>query len=146
MAACNRGRPRPAAPLVTAEVIDRFRGRRSPLRDIVPPETLIIADGSIHRCDVAGKNGEGDAAYLLRPDGIPAGGLENWRDGKGWESWRFDIGRALTPAELATLRAKAKTASARRTEKRSGARRRPCGRRAPLARRDRRAMIIPTRA
>ena len=43
-------------------------------------------------------------AYLLHLDSIPAGGLENWRDGKGWESWRFDIGRALTPAGLDALR------------------------------------------
>jgi len=97
-----------------AEVIDRFRAALA-ARDIVPPES-IIADGSIHRCDAAGKNGKGDAAYLLHLDGIPAGGLENWRDGKGWESWRFDIGRALTPAELDALRRKAEIASARRTE------------------------------
>ena len=63
------------------------------------------------RC--AGKNGKGDAAYLLHLDGIPAGGLENWRDGKGWESWRFDIGRALTPPELDVLCRKAEAASAR---------------------------------
>lgn len=92
------GRSRLAPVPATAEVIDRFRAALV-ARDIVPPES-IIADGSIHRCDAAGKNGKGDAAYLLHLDGIPAGGLENWRDGKGWESWRFDIGRALTPAEL----------------------------------------------
>lgn len=69
----------------TAEVIDRFRAALA-ARDIVPPEN-IIADGSIHRCDAAGKNGKGDAAYLLHLNGIPAGGLENWRDGRGWESW-----------------------------------------------------------
>lgn len=86
------GRPRLATFPATAEVIDRFRAALA-ARDIVPPES-IIADGSIHRCDAAGKNGKGDAAYLLHLDGIPAGGLENWRDGKGWESWRFDIGRA----------------------------------------------------
>ena len=43
----------------------------------------IIADGSIHRCDAAGRNGKGDAAYLLHLDGVPAAGLENWRDGNG---------------------------------------------------------------
>lgn len=105
------GRPRLAPVPATAEVIDRFRAALA-ARDIVPPER-IIADGSIHRCDTAGKNGKGDAAYLLQLDGIPAGGLENWRDGKDWESWRFDIGRALTPAELDVLHRKAETASAR---------------------------------
>ena len=98
------GRSRLATGSATAEVIDRFRAALA-ARDIVPPES-IIADGSIHRCDAAGKNGKGDAAYLLHLDGIPAGGLDNWRDGKGWESWRFDIGRALTPAELDALRRK----------------------------------------
>ena len=108
------GRPRLATVPATAEVIDRFRVALA-ARDIVPP-AQIIADGSIHRCNSAGKNGKGDAAYLLHLDGIPAGGLENWRDGKGWESWRFDIGRALTPAELDALGRKAEAANARRTE------------------------------
>jgi putative DNA primase/helicase len=108
------GRPRLATGPATAEVIERFRAALA-ARDIVPPES-IIADGSIHRCDAAGKNGKGDAAYLLHLDGIPAGGLENWRDGKGWESWRFDIGRALTTAERDALRRKADAASARRTD------------------------------
>src|ERR1039457_1188903 len=52
-------------------------------RDIVPP-AQIIADGSIHRFDAPGKNGKCDSAYLLHLDRIPAGGLENWRDGKDW--------------------------------------------------------------
>lgn len=66
------GRPRLAKGPATAEVIDRFRAALA-AHDIVPPES-IIADGSIHRCDAAGKNGKGDAAYLLHLDGIPAGG------------------------------------------------------------------------
>jgi putative DNA primase/helicase len=105
----SAGRPRLATVRTTAEVTDRFRAALA-ARDIVPPEQIIV-DDSITRCDAAGKNGKGDAAYLLHLDGIPAGGLENWRDGKGWESWRFDIGRALTPAELDALRKKAETAS-----------------------------------
>lgn len=67
----------------TPEVIDRFRAALA-ARAIVAP-AQIIADGNIHRCDAAGKNGKGDAAYLLHLDGVPAGGLENWRDGRGWE-------------------------------------------------------------
>jgi len=67
------GRLRLAPVPATAEVIEQFRAALA-ARDIVPPES-IIADGSIHRCDAAGKNGKGDAAYLLHLDGIPAGGL-----------------------------------------------------------------------
>ncbi len=55
-------------------------------RQIIPP-VEIITDGKIHRCDAEGKNGRGDAAYLLHLDGVAAGGLENHRDGRGWENW-----------------------------------------------------------
>ena len=109
--------PRMASAPTTAEIIDRFRVALT-ARDIVAPEN-IIADGRIHRCDAAGKNGKGDAAYLLYLDGLPAGGLENWRDGKGWEAWRFDTGRTLTPLELDSLRRRAQTASARRQDEAS---------------------------
>ena len=71
------GRPRLATVLATAEVVDRFRAALA-ARDIVPPES-IIADGTIHRCEAAGKNCKGDAAYLLHLDGIPAGGVP-WLD------------------------------------------------------------------
>lgn len=62
-----------------SDVIAAFRDALR-ARDIVPPADL-IADGELHRCDSAGKNRRGDAAYLLHLDGIPAGGFENWRDG-----------------------------------------------------------------
>jgi uncharacterized protein (DUF927 family)/phage/plasmid primase-like uncharacterized protein len=78
-------------------------------RGIVPPAE-IVADGRIHRCDVAGNNGRGDAAYLLYLDGVPAGGFENWKDGRGWENWRADLGRSLTSSEEAAFRASVETA------------------------------------
>ena len=91
--------------------LDQFRDALA-ARDILPPAD-IIADGQIHRADCAGKNGKGDAAYLLFLDHVPAGGMENHRDGRGWEPWRADIGRDLSVTEqtahearLAALRAK----------------------------------------
>jgi hypothetical protein len=69
-------------------------------RGLIPPK--LIADGRTHRCNVAGKRGKsgcGDGAYLLRTDGIPAGGFENWTDGAGWKNWTFISGRELTEAE-----------------------------------------------
>jgi uncharacterized protein (DUF927 family)/phage/plasmid primase-like uncharacterized protein len=78
-------------------------------RGIVPPDE-IIADGRIHRCDAEGKGGKGDAAYLLHTDGIPAGGFENWRDGQGWQKWRADIGRAMTPSEETVYRSRIEAA------------------------------------
>lgn len=74
-------------------------------RGIIPPADL-VADGMIHRCDAEGKGGRGDASYKLHLDGIPAGGFENWRDGLGWQNWRADIGRSLSPAEEAAHRAR----------------------------------------
>ena len=92
------------------EVLDRFRAALI-ARDIVPPDP-IIADGQLHRCNAAGARGRGDAAYLLHLDGLPAGGMENWRDGLGWQAWRLDIGRTLSAAESEALRLRAQAASA----------------------------------
>ena len=86
---------------------DAFQQFRDALagRGILPPAD-IRADGALHRCDAEGSGGKGDAAYLLHLDGIPAGGFENWRDGQGWQNWRADVGRTLTPTEEAAHRAK----------------------------------------
>ena len=110
----SAGRQGLATVRATAEVIERFRAALV-ARYIVPP-AQIIADSSIHRCDAAGRNDKSDAAYLLHLDDITAGSLENWRDGKGWQPWRFDTGRTLTPAELDALRKKTETAGARRKD------------------------------
>ncbi len=84
-------------PGLTSQALAQFRAALI-ARDIVPPDP-IVADGRLHRCNAVGRRGRGDAAYLLHLDGIPAGGLENWRDGRGWESWRCDIGRTLSRVE-----------------------------------------------
>jgi putative DNA primase/helicase len=97
------------------DVIDRFRAALA-ARDIIPP-VEVIADGRIHRCDAAGKRGKGDAAYLLHLDAFPAGGFENWRDGKGWETWRCDARSKRSALEVLGLREKAQ-ASRREREAR----------------------------
>jgi putative DNA primase/helicase len=97
-----------------AEVLDRFRAALV-ARDIVPPDP-IVADGWLHRCDAAGAHGRGDAANLLHLDGVPAGGMENWRDGLGWQAWRLDIGRTLSAAEHDALRLRAQVASVQRRD------------------------------
>ena len=79
------------------EVLLSF-GRALEGRAIIPPRHL-LGDGKLHRCDAAGRNGKGDAAYILFLDNIPAGGFENHRDGQGWENWRADVDRVLTTAE-----------------------------------------------
>ena len=47
-------------------------------------------DGRIHRCDVDGKAGAGDGAYLLRLDtNFAVGGYQDWTDGRGWQKWNY---------------------------------------------------------
>ncbi len=109
-----------------SSLYDQFRSAASARGLILPDD--IIADGRLHRCDVqGGARGKGDGAYLLHQDGIPAGGFENHRDGLGWENWRADIGRRLTPEEEATHRARVevqrKTREAEEKKRRDKARR-----------------------
>ncbi|MBR4736139.1 MAG: DUF3987 domain-containing protein [Rhodocyclaceae bacterium] len=92
--------------------IQQFREAMA-ARGILPPADL-LADGKIHRCDTEGKGGKNDASYLLHPDDIPAGGFQNWRDGKGWQDWHANIGRTLTPAEKAAQDARIAQAQAAR--------------------------------
>jgi putative DNA primase/helicase len=94
------------------EALAAFRAAAQARGVLLPPE--LIADGEIHRCDVTGHNGDGDAAYLLHLDGLPAGGFQNWQDGIGWQDWHADPGRPLTPAETDELRRKAEADRAKR--------------------------------
>ena len=71
-------------------------------RGLTLPGGRLIADGRVHRCDVAGngKAGRGDGSYVLYLDGrSPAGCFSNWTDGRGVEDWRYDPGRQLSEAE-----------------------------------------------
>lgn len=85
-------------------ILEQFRAALR-ARGLEP--SRVIADGEMHRCPVeGGKKRKLDGAYLLHLDGIPAGGFENWRDGRGWENWRADLGRQLSAAEEDQLRAR----------------------------------------
>jgi phage/plasmid primase-like uncharacterized protein len=68
----QRGLP-PSVPDV-ARVLDQFRAALR-ARDIVPPEPL-LADGRLHRCHAAGRNGRGagatSGAVALSGDGLRA--------------------------------------------------------------------------
>ena len=95
-----------------ADVIGQFEDALR-ARGIIPPQR-VVTDGKLHRCNVEGRGGKGDAAYVLHSDGIPAGGFQNWRDGLGWEDWRTDVGRPLTADERDELRQKAALARVER--------------------------------
>lgn len=65
----------------------------------------IRADGCLHRCAVeGGKGGRKDGSYLLHLDSMAAGGFQNFRDGLGWQDWRGEASRELSPAERAEWR------------------------------------------
>lgn len=81
---------------------------------ILRPED-VLADGVLHRCPVLGaKPGRKDGSYIFHPDGIPAGGFENHRNGQGWQNWRAEASGHLTPGELAQQRRRVEAARAAR--------------------------------
>ncbi len=54
---------------------------------LIPPEQL-IADGEIHKCDVAsGVRGNGRGSYKLYLDGPPAGGFPRRPGRLYWQHW-----------------------------------------------------------
>ena len=79
----------------------------------------LIADGEIHRCDVEGKGGKGDGAYLLHLDNTPAGGFQNHKDGLGWQNWKINGagGRQWSEAEKAEYKRKIAAQKAQREKK-----------------------------
>jgi phage/plasmid primase-like uncharacterized protein len=102
------------------EALAAFRQFAAGLGVSLPPE--VVADGQLHRCDTLGRNGEGDATYLLHLDGLPAGGAQNWQSADGWVDWHADPGRPLSPAESANLRARAESDKMKREAARAEAR------------------------
>ena len=93
--------------MTEADALEAFR-RGMADRGLVPPAE-IIADSRLHRCDTAGRHGEGDGAYILHLDEHPAGGFQNWQDGQGWETWSYRNGET-------TVSAAAREAHTARTE------------------------------
>jgi len=97
----------------TASALDQFR-TAAEARGLRLPDHL-AADGKLHRCELRdGPARKLDGAYLLHLDGVPAGGFQNFKDGRDWENWRADIGRSLTPEEEAANRARLEAQRAER--------------------------------
>ena len=84
---------------------------------LTPPE-VIEPDGRIHRFSSNGKRGDDSGWYVLHGDGIAAGAFGCWRAGIS-ETWRADIGRDLTPAELAADQARVDAARRARDAERA---------------------------
>ncbi|MDR3415613.1 MAG: toprim domain-containing protein [Nevskia sp.] len=74
----------------------------------------IVADGVLHRFHGEGdKHGTRNGWYVLHFDGVPAGAFGHWRTG-ACSTWRADVGRTLTRAELAAHRKRMTAARALR--------------------------------
>lgn len=81
---------------------------------LIAPDT-IEADGKLHRFASNGKQGDDAGWYALHEDGIPAGSFGDWRTGIS-QTWRADIGRQLTSAELAADKARIQAMKRQRDE------------------------------
>ena len=58
----------------------------------------ITPDGKLRRFSSNGKKSDDSGWYVLHSEGIPAGSYGDWRTGIS-QSWRVDVGRALSPQE-----------------------------------------------
>lgn len=77
----------------------------------------VMADGTLHRCDVDGKQrGNKAGAYLLHLNAWPAGGCQNFTDGEGWQNWHATDNKYAggTPARSEEMRQQVKAAQAER--------------------------------
>src|SRR5450631_2834388 len=90
---------------MSGDTVTDFRAAMAERR-LTPEE--IIEDGELHRfrtCD--GKPGTKGGAYTYHPDGIAAGGFQNWEDGLGWQDWcskrKNDVPHAEWDAHLARM-------------------------------------------
>ena len=82
---------------------------------LTPPDE-IVPNGKLHRFSSTGKRGDDSGWYVLHGDGgIPAGSFGDWRTGLS-ETWRHNIGRPLTPGEVAEHKARIEAARRLRDE------------------------------
>ncbi len=70
----------------------------------------IRPDGTLWRFSSSGKYGDDSGWYVMHGDGISAGSFGDWRTGIS-QSWRADIGRALSSQEEAAHRARIEAAN-----------------------------------
>jgi phage/plasmid primase-like uncharacterized protein len=95
------------------EYADAMRARR-----LVPPQDGIVADGKIHKCDVADKRpGKGDGRYAFYPNKqVPGGWFINWSDGRGVQNWHYTKGGRLSAADRREVERTVKAGRKQRAE------------------------------
>jgi putative DNA primase/helicase len=63
------------------------------------PPNFIETDGVLKRFPSSDRKNDKNGWYVFHDEGIPAGAFGCWQKGIN-ESWRANIGRALTPSEI----------------------------------------------
>ena len=71
---------------------------------MTPPD-FIEADGKLRRFASGDKKNDKSGWYVFHSEGVPAGAFGCWQKGIN-ESWRANIGRALTPSEVCAHQSK----------------------------------------
>ena len=79
---------------------------------LTPPD-VIEPDGALHRFASNGKREDDAGWYVMHDDGIPSGAFGDWRTGVSL-TWRADIGRKLSLAEIEAQRVKIEAAQRKR--------------------------------
>lgn len=92
------GNPRPDVKTAFAEFATEL--------GLSEPKGGFIADGKLHRCDVAAnpRDKRDAGSYQLFNEGIPAGWAQNWTNGAGPQNWSLLPENKLAPAERVELR------------------------------------------
>jgi len=103
----------PYSQVFVVDVTEAFRRAAAGVGVLVPNLPVI---GEIARCGVEGAERERDGAYILHLDGLPAGGFQNFKDGRGWVKWRFEGGARVfrTPEERRVISESIRRANIRR--------------------------------
>jgi putative DNA primase/helicase len=83
------------------DAIEQFR-HAIRIAGLNPPD-VIETDGKPHRFSTNGRRSDDAGWYVYHANGIPAGVFGDWRTDFS-QTWRADIGRALSPAEQAEHR------------------------------------------
>lgn len=82
--------------MINIEIIESFRN--AILAAGITPPSHIEADGRMHRFSTNGKPSDKDGAYVLHPDGIPAGYFKDWITGIE-QNWCSRDYKTFTQAE-----------------------------------------------
>ena len=93
----------PTAGHMMISATEQFRDAIQSAGLVAPNE--IEPDGKLKRFSSNGKKSDDSGWYVLHGDSIAAGSFGDWRTGIS-QSWRADIGRALSPQEEIAHRAR----------------------------------------